>query len=142
MGRFDWSIMTLADPYVLGGVLNCSESAWGGWRPLDREQQPLDLARAALDDAIPVLTCDPLTTAERFVGREQLDYLSDAELLRKASRELAIAVIVVADAVTRPADTARTRSIEVGTCCARWLNAFRRTVLVLCRRERCNRRTP
>jgi hypothetical protein len=52
-----------------------------GWCPLASEQHPLDVARAVLDDAIPVLTCDPLTTAESFVGAsnraEALDHLSD-----------------------------------------------------------------
>jgi hypothetical protein len=89
-----------------------------GWRPLASEQHPLDLARAALDDAIPVLTADPLTTAASFVGASMipgaLDHLSDAKLLRKASRELAIAVIAVAEAVTRHADIAVTRPIEIG----------------------------
>jgi hypothetical protein len=90
-----------------------------GWCPVASEQHPLDLARAALDDAIPVLTCDPLTTAESFVGASMmpgaLDELSDAELLRKASRQLAIAIIVIADALIRQAVPLLTRAIEVGT---------------------------
>jgi hypothetical protein len=90
-----------------------------GWRPLQREQHPLDLARAALDDASPVLTSDPLTTTESFVGAsktaEALHQLSDAELVRRASRELAIAVIAVARALMHHADLAVTRPIEVGT---------------------------
>src|SRR5215471_12318533 len=55
-----------------------------GWRPLEREEHPLDAARAALDDATPVLTGDPLTTARTFVGegtqREALNSLSDVQL--------------------------------------------------------------
>jgi hypothetical protein len=43
-----------------------------GWRPLVREEHPIDAARAALDDAIPVLTRDPLTTAESFVTGRRL----------------------------------------------------------------------
>jgi hypothetical protein len=89
-----------------------------GWRPLDREQHPLDVARAALDDSIPVLTRDPLTTAESFVGAsnwaEALDHLSDAELVRKASRELASATIVVAQGLMLQPDIAVTRPVEVG----------------------------
>jgi hypothetical protein len=90
-----------------------------GWRPLASEQHPLDAARAAIDDAIPVLTHDPLTTAESFVGASMmpgaLEYLSDAELVRKASRELAIAVIAVAEAVTRQAAIVLTRPAEIAT---------------------------
>ena len=89
-----------------------------GWRPLDREQHPLDAARAALDDAIPVLTRDPLTTAKSFVGAsnwaEALDHLSDAELVRKASRELASATVVVAQGLMLQPDIAVTRPVEVG----------------------------
>src|SRR5689334_11602404 len=66
-----------------------------GWRPLERERHPIDLARAALDDAVPVLTSDPLTTADTFVGErvdpESLDHLSNAELLGTATRRLAMA---------------------------------------------------
>ena len=65
-----------------------------GWRPLDREQHPLDAARAALDDAIPVLTSDPLTTAESFVGAsnwaEALDHLSDANWSGKPAASLRV----------------------------------------------------
>src|SRR5258705_5640579 len=39
-----------------------------GWRPLDGEQQhPLEVALASLDDAVPVLTAHPLTTADSLV---------------------------------------------------------------------------
>jgi hypothetical protein len=76
-----------------------------GWRPLEREQHPIDRAWAALDDAVPVLTGDPLTTAESFAGAsvdpESLDDLSDAELLRMATRRLAMAEIFVANAMLR-----------------------------------------
>jgi hypothetical protein len=87
-----------------------------GWRPLDREQHPLDAARAALDEAIPVLTRDPLTTAESFIGASKTaEALSSLRCRTGHESQLAIAVIVVADAVTRHADTALTRPIEVGT---------------------------
>src|SRR5882724_2265061 len=89
-----------------------------GWRPLDREQHPLDAARAALDDAIPVLTSDPLTTAESFCAANKddapIDELSDAELIRRASRELASATVVVAQGLMLQPDIAVTRPIEVG----------------------------
>src|ERR1700694_3432607 len=38
-----------------------------GWRPASREDHPLEVARAALNDAVPLLTSDPTTTAEVFV---------------------------------------------------------------------------
>jgi hypothetical protein len=88
-----------------------------GWRPLDREQHPLDAARAALDDAIPVLTSDPLTTAESFCAANKddapIDELSDAELIRRASRELASATVVVAQRLMLQPSIAVTRPREV-----------------------------
>jgi hypothetical protein len=40
-----------------------------GWQPLDREQQhPLETACGALDDAVPLLTGDPITTAKLRPG--------------------------------------------------------------------------
>jgi hypothetical protein len=68
---------------------------------------------------VPLLTGDSLTTATTFVQenteRETLEQLADGELLRKAAREVVIAVYMVANAlmrqasilVTRPADTTR-----------------------------------
>src|SRR6266446_2862297 len=35
-----------------------------GWRPLEREQHPLEATREQLDDAVPLLTGDPTTVAE------------------------------------------------------------------------------
>jgi hypothetical protein len=78
-----------------------------GWRPLDREQEhPLDAARRLLDDAVPLLTGDPTTTAKVLVQqasaeREKLEKLADAELLRQAARALAVDVTVVGDAFLR-----------------------------------------
>ena len=37
-----------------------------GWRPLEREQHPLEVAREQLDDAVPLLTVDAMTTAKVF----------------------------------------------------------------------------
>jgi hypothetical protein len=52
-----------------------------GWRPLERKQHPLEAARAQLDDAVPLLTKDAMTTAGTFVQesatREQLEKLPD-----------------------------------------------------------------
>ena len=88
-----------------------------GWRPLDRELHPLDVARAGLDDSTPVLTSDPLTTAMSLLAASTdagaLEELSDAELVRRSSRELAIATIVVAQAVMLQPDIAASRPTEV-----------------------------
>ena len=53
-----------------------------GWRPLEREQHPLDVAREQLDDAVPILTGDPTTVVEDLVKvsgeRAELENLPDA----------------------------------------------------------------
>jgi hypothetical protein len=77
-----------------------------GWRSVEDEpQHPLEIARDHLDDAVPLLTGDPMTTArvvvEQSTERDKLDKLTDGELLREAARSLAIAVIVVARAFLR-----------------------------------------
>jgi hypothetical protein len=52
--------------------------------------------RASLDDAVPVLTGDPTSTVQTFVQqsieREMLEQLPNGELLRKAAREVLIAM--------------------------------------------------
>jgi hypothetical protein len=78
-----------------------SVSRWrrNGWRAAERDH-PLEIARASLDDAVPVLTADPTTTTRNLAGRtekkEQLEGLTDQELLMRACRELALAVIPLA----------------------------------------------
>ena len=85
---------------------------------VERPQHPLDAARASLDDAVPILTCDPMTTTEDFVQenaeREKLEKLTDGELLRKAAREVLIAVCVIANATMRQAALFVTKPAEVG----------------------------
>jgi hypothetical protein len=76
---------------------------WRGeeWRDA-KGRHPLDQARAALESALPLMTRDPTSTIlVRNPEGEQLDGLSDGELLRKAARELARAVYVVAHAMIR-----------------------------------------
>lgn len=89
-----------------------------GWCPLASAQHPLDLARAVLDDAVPILTADPLTTADSLVQasaeREALEKLTDDELLRKTAREVAIAVYVVANAMIYKAEVMGTKPAEAG----------------------------
>ena len=75
-----------------------------GWRSLQQEpRHPLELARNHLDDAAPVLTGDPMSTAETIVqgsaDHETLEGLSDAELLRRTAREVLRVVYVVARAM-------------------------------------------
>jgi hypothetical protein len=78
-----------------------------GWPPGSAEH-PVAQARAALDSAIPVLTRDPTSTCDQLLAssdeREELDRLSDRELIRRASRELAIAMIMCSRAVQRRAN--------------------------------------
>ena len=76
----------------------------GDWRDA-KGQHPLDQARAALESALPLMTRDPASTIDDLVcsspERQELEGLSDGELLRKAARELAIAVYVVAHMMLR-----------------------------------------
>jgi hypothetical protein len=75
-----------------------------GWRSLER-QHPLDAAREQLDDAVPLLSGDPMTMAKVLVQespeRAELEKLPDAELVRRAARELAVDVTVVCEAFLR-----------------------------------------
>jgi hypothetical protein len=68
-------------------------------------EHPLDRARADLESALPLMTRDPTSTIDDLVRsspvREQLEGLSDAELLRKVGRALAMAIYVVAHMMLR-----------------------------------------
>jgi hypothetical protein len=74
------------------------------WRAHDwrdaKGRYPLDQARADLQSALPLMTRNPTSTIDDLIRSspegEQLDKLSDGELLRKAARELASAVYLVA----------------------------------------------
>jgi hypothetical protein len=90
-----------------------------GWRPLDGEpRHPLDIARDRLDDALPVLTNDPMTTSTSFVREsaegEALEHLSDTELQRRAARQVTVAVCVVAKAMIVKATVAAAKPAEFG----------------------------
>jgi hypothetical protein len=71
----------------------------GEWRDA-KGRHPLDQARAYLESALPLVTGDPTSTIDDLLRSspegEQLNKLSDGELLRKAARELARAVYLVA----------------------------------------------
>jgi hypothetical protein len=64
-------------------------------------EHPIEAAREALDIAARLLTGDPrggVELLERYAtGNERFDGLTDQELLRRATRELLIALIVVAE---------------------------------------------
>src|SRR5260221_12493023 len=66
-----------------------------GWRPLEREQHPLEVAREQLDDAGPLLTRDPTTVAEDPVKgsghRGELEKLPERRLLCAARARAAAA---------------------------------------------------
>jgi hypothetical protein len=73
------------------------------WRPVAHSLHPLDAARQAIDVAAGVLTGDPVAGLKVFRGedgrQQELEGLSDRELLRKASREMLIAIRLVFDAL-------------------------------------------
>jgi hypothetical protein len=78
------------------------------WRPMARGPHPLDAARQALDIALGVLTGDPTAGTEileRRPEREQLDGLSDSEVLRRSARQLCISTILACHAFQECAPT-------------------------------------
>jgi hypothetical protein len=67
---------------------------------------PLEIARAQLDAVAPLVTGDPGTTLDDLIDdpdREDLGQSSDAELLRRVAREVAIGTIVLVKEITRRA---------------------------------------
>jgi hypothetical protein len=74
----------------------------------------------SLDDAVPVLTGDPMATVESIVQesteRETLEQLTDGELLRRTAREVLIAVYVVANAIVRRGAVLVTKPAERSLC--------------------------
>ncbi len=71
------------------------------WWPVANTLHPLDAARQALDMAAGVLTGDPVAGVEILSGedgsQQELEGLSDRELLRKTSREMLIAIRLVSE---------------------------------------------
>ncbi len=70
------------------------------WRPVASGGHPIEAAREALDIAARLLTGDPrggVELLEYGMGNERFDGLTEQELLRRATRELLIALIVVAE---------------------------------------------
>jgi hypothetical protein len=69
-----------------------------GWRAPEG-RHPLDAARAGLDSIAPVGTGIRTTSIKDLIkeypNRESLEKLTDAELLRSAAREVAMAVVII-----------------------------------------------
>ena len=70
-----------------------------GWRAQE-SRHPLDAARAGVDSIAPVATGNPQTRIDDLIrnhpDRENFEKLTDAELLRMAAREVAMAVVIIA----------------------------------------------
>jgi hypothetical protein len=71
------------------GVSHMTVARWRSrnWRPLEQKpRHPLEIARDHLDDAVPLLTSDPMTTArvvvEQSTERDKLDKLTDGAFRR------------------------------------------------------------
>jgi hypothetical protein len=74
-----------------GSVSHMRVARWRhrGWLSRVPQPHPLSMARSSLDDAVPLLTGDPSTTAEGLARDKaeqwkELDQLSDRELLRQS----------------------------------------------------------
>jgi hypothetical protein len=71
------------------------------WRSAASGEHPIEAAKEALDIAARLLTGDPRGGVELLEmyapGNERFEGLTDQELLRRATRELLIALIVVAE---------------------------------------------
>src|SRR3984893_13170143 len=70
-----------------------------GWRAPE-SRHPLDAARAGLDSIAPVVTGNTQTCIDDLIRnhpeRKNFEKLTDAELLRLAAREVAMAVVIIA----------------------------------------------
>ena len=109
------------------------------WRSLEREpKHPLDAARELLDDAVPLLTGDPMTTAKSLIEespeREALEQLSDAELMRRAAREAMIAVCVTNRAMLLQPEVTVTKPAEFGVLMRALAECYQAAAAVLAKR--------
>jgi hypothetical protein len=91
-------------------IHHATVSRWAaqGWRPVAHRPHPVEAARQVLDLAAGVLTGDPAAgTAilEKRPEREQLDGLSDSDVLRRSARQLCIATILACDKFQESAST-------------------------------------
>jgi hypothetical protein len=86
------------------------------WEPVTSDH-PLDIARGRLEAAAPLVTGNPETTIEDLIDdpghKRDLDELTDAEVLRRAARETAIATALVAKAIQNRATTSDFNLLEL-----------------------------
>jgi hypothetical protein len=100
------------------------------WRPVAQSLHPLDTARQAMDVASGVLTGNAVAGVEAFVRQEgnqqQLEGMSDRELLTKASREMLVTICLVC-AVLRSElpSLVETKATETATLMNAIVAAFR-----------------
>lgn len=76
-----------------------------GWRPV-RYDHPLEVARRQLEAVAPLVSGDPETTIQDLIddpAHNHFDKLTDAEVLRRATREVAIATAIVFNEIKRRA---------------------------------------
>src|SRR5262249_38402763 len=90
-----------------------------GWRRAGQVEQPLDVARHALDSAVPVLTGEPTTTSEDVVNgsedKVQIKELTDEELLRTTAREaLRTLILIEREFHTQLPELVKAKPMETG----------------------------
>jgi hypothetical protein len=72
------------------------------WRPL-KSDHPLEVARGCLDAVAPLVSHNPETTVADLLDdpahQRDLGEVTDAEILRRAAREAAIAIVLVSRAI-------------------------------------------
>ena len=102
------------------------------WRPV-RSDHPLEVARSQIEAVAPLVTGDPETRLDDIIGvpeGKDLDQSADGELLRKAARELAIAIALVAKAIQGRTAAAFDMAevapalLSIGACLAALPSAF------------------
>jgi hypothetical protein len=88
-------------------VSHMTVSRWRarGWRSAAWDQHPLEAARAALDDAVPLLTGDPMTNVkdliEKHEKRTELEAMNEDQLLARAMKETLVGLAVASMEVRR-----------------------------------------
>jgi len=77
----------------------CTSERAQAWRSVETSRHPLQEAKEALDVAVPALTGDPAggteVLLERHDGREELESLTEPELLMRVARAMCITNILV-----------------------------------------------
>jgi hypothetical protein len=99
------SARTVARALTLGGCAAhyTTIARWKAqdWRPVQSDH-PLEVARRQLEAIAPLLSGDPETSIRDLIddpAHDHFDELTDAEVLRRAAREAAIATAIIFNAV-------------------------------------------